>query len=435
MTGQVAKNALYLTVASVGQKIIAFVYFLFLARVMMPDLTGQYFLALSIMTMYSVIAEFGITSVTTREIAKDPTQAPQLIPHALALKLPLMTVAVVGAILTGRFLGYEPEVQTLIAISSVVLVIDALQVFFYGVLRGFQALQYEAVGIFSGMMTTAILGGLVLVFAPSLPLLVVALIAGSSVNLLVSSHRVARRVGWKTLIPRWSARDAKTIMRMAFPFALAAIFVKVYSYIDSIFISKFLDTTAVGLYAIAYKFTYAFQFLPLAFVAALYPGMSAVAGKDDVALNRILCAVCGTWRSSPHRSCLVSMPSPRSDSSGRRRICRRHRGSAGTRLCVDPDLSGLSYRRAPQRFRETDDEDSDHGRDDGYQYRPQRRVDSTGRHSGRRLGRARKFRVYVRRRAVLHPQSHSNIFLHALATHDPADLSGWLDHACGGYHS
>lgn len=255
---------------------------------MMPDLTGQYFLALSIMTMYSVIAEFGITSVTTREIAKDPTQAPQLIPHALALKLPLMTVAVVGAILTGRFLGYEPEVQTLIAISSVVLVIDALQVFFYGVLRGFQALQYEAVGIFSGMMTTAILGGLVLVFAPSLPLLVVALIAGSSVNLLVSSHRVARRVGWKTLIPRWSARDAKTIMRMAFPFALAAIFVKVYSYIDSIFISKFLDTTAVGLYAIAYKFTYAFQFLPLAFVAALYPGMSAVAGKDDVALNRIL---------------------------------------------------------------------------------------------------------------------------------------------------
>lgn len=288
MTGQVAKNALYLTVASVGQKIIAFVYFLFLARVMQPDMTGQYFLALSITTIFSVVAEFGITSVTTREIAKDPAQARGLIPHALALKLPLMTLAVVGAILTGRFLGYEPKVQTLIVISSLVLVIDALQVFFYGVLRGFQALQYEAVGIFSGMVTTAFLGALVLVFAPSLPLLVVALIAGSSVNLFVSSCHVAKRVGWSTLVPRWSGNDARVIMKMAFPFALAAIFVKVYSYIDSIFISKFLDTTAVGLYAIAYKFTYAFQFLPLAFVAALYPGMSAVAGKDEVALNRIL---------------------------------------------------------------------------------------------------------------------------------------------------
>ncbi|MCR4313745.1 MAG: flippase [Candidatus Uhrbacteria bacterium] len=288
MTGQVAKNALYLTIASVGQKMIAFVYFVFLARVMMPDMTGQYFLALSITMIYSVIAEFGITSVTTREIAKDPTQARRLIPHALALKLPLMTVAVIGAILTGRLLGYESEVQTLIVISSLVLVIDALQVFFYGVLRGFQVLQYEAVGIFSGMMTTAVLGGLVLVFAPSLPLLVVALIAGSSVNLLVSSSHVAKRVGWSVLIPRWSGNDARLIMRMAFPFALAAIFVKVYSYIDSIFISKFLDTTAVGLYAIAYKFTYAFQFLPLAFIAALYPGMSAVAGKDEVVLNQIL---------------------------------------------------------------------------------------------------------------------------------------------------
>lgn len=288
MTGQVAKNALYLTVASVGQKMIAFVYFLFLARVMMPELTGQYFLALSITMIYSVIAEFGITSVTTREIAKNPTQAPRLIPHALALKLPLITVAVIGAILTGRLLGYESEVQTLIVISSLVLVIDALQVFFYGVLRGFQALQYEAVGIFSGMATTAVLGGLVLVFAPSLPLLVVALIAGSSVNLLVSSSHVAKRVGWNTFIPRWSGNDAWLIMRMAFPFALAAIFVKVYSYIDSIFISKFLDTTAVGLYAIAYKFTYAFQFLPLAFIAALYPSMSAVAGKDELVLNQIL---------------------------------------------------------------------------------------------------------------------------------------------------
>lgn len=288
MTGQVAKNAIYLTVASVGQKVIAFIYFLFLARIMLPDMTGQYFLALSITTIYSVIAEFGITSVTTREIARDPTQARGLIPHALAIKLPLMAIAVVGSILTGRFLGYEPEVQILIVISCLVLVVDALQVFFYGVLRGFQALQYEAVGIFSGMMTTAILGGMVLVFVPSLPLLVVALIAGSSVNLFVSSSHVAKRVGWSTLIPRWSGNDARLIMRMALPFALAAIFVKIYSYIDSIFISKFLDTTAVGLYAIAYKFTYAFQFLPLAFIAALYPGMSAMAGKDEVALNRIL---------------------------------------------------------------------------------------------------------------------------------------------------
>ena len=106
---------------------------------MMPDLTGQYFLALSIMTMYSVIAEFGITSVTTTEkFAKDPDAGPSThTARAGASKLPHDRGGC-GAILTGRFLGYEPEVQTLIAISSVVLVIDALQVFFMGSFLGFR---------------------------------------------------------------------------------------------------------------------------------------------------------------------------------------------------------------------------------------------------------------------------------------------------------
>jgi O-antigen/teichoic acid export membrane protein len=289
VTEQVAKNTLYLTIASVGQKIIAFVYFLFVARIMMPEMTGQYFLALSITTIFSVIAEFGITSVTTREIAKDPSRAAALTSHALALKIPMMLLAVLGSLLTGWALGYDSTVQTLIALSCIVLVLDAFQVFFYGVLRGFQTLQFESVGIFFGMGTTALIGGLVLWTQPSLPLLVVALMAGSFVNLLVALSRVALRLGWSALVPRWSGVEARAILVMAIPFALAAIFVKVYSYVDSIFISKMLDTTAVGLYAIAYKFTYAFQFLPLAFVAALFPGMSAVAGKDQETLERILC--------------------------------------------------------------------------------------------------------------------------------------------------
>ncbi|NQV90251.1 flippase [Candidatus Uhrbacteria bacterium] len=287
MTERVARNTLYLTVASVGQKLIAFVYFLFLARIMMPDATGQYFLAISIVTIFSVVADFGITSVTVREIAKDGNRAPELISHALGLKLPLIILAILGAVLSGAVLGYDHSIQQLIWLACGVLLLDAIQVFLYGVLRGFQALQYESVGVAVSMSVTALMGGIVLWIYPSLPLLVFALIAGSLMNVLIAGAMVARRVGWKAFIPVWSKRQTFWILKTAFPFALAAIFVKVYSYVDSIFISKLLDITAVGLYSIAYKFTYAFQFLPLAFIAALYPGMSAVVGKDESALLRV----------------------------------------------------------------------------------------------------------------------------------------------------
>jgi O-antigen/teichoic acid export membrane protein len=58
------------------------------------------------------------------------------------------------------------------------------------------------------------------------------------------------------------------------PFALAAIFARVYSYIDSILLSKLMGDREVGWYSIPYKITYAFQFIPLALVAALYPKFS-----------------------------------------------------------------------------------------------------------------------------------------------------------------
>ena len=287
MTERLAQNTFYLTLASVGQKVIAFVYFLFLARVMMPDLTGQYFLAVSITVIFTVVADMGITPVVIREIAKMPERAKEHLQHAVALKIPLILMAMLGATLTGAALGYDVSLQRLIMFASLILGLDAIHLLFYGVLRGYQALKYESIGIFLGMATTGTLGGLVLWLSPSLPFLIAALLMGSVVNVMVSGTKIVRLLGWGALRPRWRRSELLWIMRTALPFALASIFVKVYSYIDTIFISKFLDTTAVGIYSIAYKFTYAFQFLPLAFVAALYPGMSAVVGKDPAALKRI----------------------------------------------------------------------------------------------------------------------------------------------------
>jgi O-antigen/teichoic acid export membrane protein len=282
-----AKNTFYLTLAAVGQKIIAFVYFLFLARIMEPENTGAYFLAVSIAVIYTVIADFGITPVVVREIAKNPSTAVQQVRTALGTKLPFMALALVGAILTGVFLGYDPIILELIIIASVVLVLDSTHLLFYGALRGVQKLQFEALGIFLGQITTGTLGALVLWLNPSLHLLVLALLAGSLVNVIVSARKMVLVLSIDALKPLFDKRAAKTLLKIALPFALAAIFTKVYSYVDTIFISKFLSTTAVGIYAIAYKFTYAFQFLPLAFIAALYPGLSALIGKDSQGLNQM----------------------------------------------------------------------------------------------------------------------------------------------------
>ncbi len=274
MTEKIAKNTLFLTMASIGQKAIAFVYFLIVARIIKPENTGYYFFAVSMITVFSVVGDFGITPVLIREMAKQTSQKAQYLRRALAIKLPFISLSVVLVLLYVFIGSNEKIVEGLILVAILVLVLDSLSLLFYGALRAKQKLQYESFGMFGGMVLTAGVGGFVLLTSQSLYGLVIALIAGSTFNLLLSGSRVIQTFGPGALLPKADKEFAHVLLKTALPFALAAIFVKVYSYVDSIIIKEVLTPTDLGLYAIAYKFTYAFQFLPLAFIAALYPALS-----------------------------------------------------------------------------------------------------------------------------------------------------------------
>lgn len=286
MDTKLIQNTLWLTLASVGQKVVSFIYFLFLAKVMLPEKTGVYFLSVSLAMIFSVLADFGTTPVAIREIAKNPDQTSSILKNLLCLKIPLLIVGYTSSLIATWLLGYEKEIFSLVAITSFVLVLDSLHLLFYGVLRGHHQLFFESIGMFLGQCVSAILGGLVLWLSPSIPLLVWVLLGGSLLNVVISSSILVRRFGSQVFIPVWNRTNVKRYFYYAIPFALAAIFVKVYSYVDIVLISKFLDASAVGLYGLAYKFTYAFQFIPLAFVASLYPRFSSLIVQKNIELRR-----------------------------------------------------------------------------------------------------------------------------------------------------
>lgn len=274
-----AKNTLFLTAASIAQKIIAFVYFTLIANTIGKASTGDYFLALSITTIFSVVADWGLTPVLIREMAHDPSRTVPITRAVLALKIPLILLGAAGSIILSLILGYSPLVVELVAVATFILAADALSLTFFGVLRGQQNLRYESLGIFIGQALTATIGLISLHLHPSLVVLILALLSGSVWNAIYSAVCVAKRLGTKILLPAFDGKLSKQLLRMSIAFALAAVFVKVYSYIDSLMLSLTLGNTAVGAYAVVYKITYAFQFLPLAFVGALYPAFASLHAK------------------------------------------------------------------------------------------------------------------------------------------------------------
>lgn len=282
MSDRLARNALYLTVASVGQKILAFVYFLLLARALQPELTGLYSIVLSLVTTFYVVADLGIPSVVIRDVAKNPAGAAALVRRALAFKLPCTVLALILANGAAWALGYEPEARVLVALASGTLFLDSLSLLFYSVLRGLHVLAYEAFGMFVGQLVSLVVGAIVLFTHPSLSVLILVLTCGSLLNVILSAVQVARRLGKEALCPVATRADIRTLGKAALPFFLAAAFVKLFSTLDVQFLKYFWGNADVGVYSVAYKFTYAFQFLPLSFVAALYPAMSDRVGQKDM---------------------------------------------------------------------------------------------------------------------------------------------------------
>ncbi|OGL88483.1 hypothetical protein A3H75_02280 [Candidatus Uhrbacteria bacterium RIFCSPLOWO2_02_FULL_51_9] len=273
-----------MTLASVGQKILSFLYFTFIARMVGAEDTGKYFLALSFTTIFAVITDFGLSPSLNREVARKPEEASKHLGSVLAVKTLLIAGTYVVMMLVAYVLNYSAEMRLLIALSGITMIFDSLHLSLYAVLRGLHKLKYEALAIVMSQFTTLCIGTVALILGQPLVWLIIAFIVSSFLNVLYASYML-RHHGHVRITLGWNRPLIASLLVVAFPFALAGLFARVYSYSDTVFLSKLAGNAAVGWYSIPNKITFAFQFIPLALSAALYPRMSEAFVSDRAHLT------------------------------------------------------------------------------------------------------------------------------------------------------
>lgn len=275
----VVSNALWLMLATAAQKVISFLTFLCIARWTGVNITGEYFFVVSISSMFAIVADFGLTPVVIRELAADPVGGWSAFVRARRLKMVLIPAALFLILGYSIIKDVSSESWLPILLAGGVMSLDALSLLFYGVLRGLQQLRFEAVGMFVTQVITAIVSLVCARMGYGAPGLVAGLLAGSAWNMGWSWFQICRHKpdNVRTL-PHGSWMSFTSA---AIPFGLAGLFVKIYSYIDTVLLQDFHGRAVVGQYGVAYKTTYAFQFIPMTIGAALYPAMSAAFAQRD----------------------------------------------------------------------------------------------------------------------------------------------------------
>lgn len=284
---KITSNTTWYLLALVLQKLMSFVYFTLLARHLGAEFLGQYYFAISFATMFSVAMDFGLSTVLIREVAKKQFEVEKLFQQIFSLKIILSLITALVIIALDLLLFSSDAVRPLIYLTSLIVLIDSFTLFFYAYIRGQQNLRYESFGTILFQAIIMVLGLVAMrLYISVWPFIIVTLIA-SIINFIWSAFFVLKKyqvkLNWlydKVLVQK--------VIIITWPFALSAIFAKVYAYVDS-FILKILSTNSqLGFYSVAYKVTFAWQFIPLAFVAALYPAFSHYYQHDKQNLEQIL---------------------------------------------------------------------------------------------------------------------------------------------------
>ncbi len=274
----IVRNTAWLTLATALNKAIAFISFAVVATLVGPHETGLYFYAVSITSVFVVLTDLGMQPVIIREIAGGREMGGRYLAAALRLKVLLVPIAVGLSLGYGAFTGADDITLMAIGIACAVMSADTFHLAFYASLRGKQDLRPEAIGMLIGQVFTAAVAITAAHLGYGAPGLVTALLVGSLWN-VAWSYGNAKLKNISLPIPH--PGDAQRLLLEAAPFAISGIAVKVYSYVDSLLIKAMHGVEAVGMYAVAYKMTYALQFLPLTFAAALYPSISEAWAKQD----------------------------------------------------------------------------------------------------------------------------------------------------------
>jgi O-antigen/teichoic acid export membrane protein len=284
--GSVTRNTSYMTFALILQKIVSFTYFTLLARNLGAENLGRYYFAISFTTIFSIVMDFGLVNVLTREVAKNKLRAQDLLGSVVAIKLPLAILTLILIITAAQIGGYSETIKILIYLSCASVILDSFTATFFGVVRGFHNLVFESISsiIFQLIVMT---GGLFFMYRGfSLPWIFGSLVAASSFNFIYSASVLTKKIG-VSVKPFFDRQTAKQIALIAIPFGIYAVFQRVYTYFDSVLLEHFAGDRFVGYYQIAFRIITALQFLPGAFIASLYPAMSNywVSNRSQLAVS------------------------------------------------------------------------------------------------------------------------------------------------------
>jgi O-antigen/teichoic acid export membrane protein len=272
-------NTLYRGLADIGSKIATTLLFIVMARKLGVSQFGVFVFALSLVTLVSVLADFGQNAVLTRDVARNRNDIHRQFANNLAMKIVLavptlaIAVAVVAATTTGN------ETRDVVALLGVAVVAELLRGTCFAVFEAHERMGFIPVVLISQRFLTTIVGVAALLMGAGVVAVSAIYLGGAVLAFLLALALMY----WKVARPRptISLRIWWPLLHAAIPIGLAGAFGTVLFRVDAAMLAIFEPKDVVGSYGAAYRLFEATLFIGWSIGAAVYPVFSRLTPSTE----------------------------------------------------------------------------------------------------------------------------------------------------------
>jgi len=279
----IVKNTFWLGVAEAITRFLKLFLIIYVARILGATEYGKFTFALAFVSLFAIFSDFGISTITTREIAREKEKEKEF-PAVLSLKLVLSIGTLLLICIGSFFVTPDPVIRGIIWILGIYIIVSSFSSIIYAFFQAHQKMEYEAWAKILQAIAVTSAGFFVLYNFPSvqnlgLSYLFASLIALMFILLLFHLKVYPLKLNFNKNI--W-----QNILGLSWPLAIGGAMSSICANTDSIMMGHWGQIIQTGWYNAAQRIT-AVAFIPAGLIAAsFFPALNKFLGESKEKLQK-----------------------------------------------------------------------------------------------------------------------------------------------------
>lgn len=276
---RVAKNTAVPLLASLLNKGVDLAFALLMLRILGPEGAGKYAFAVVIVGYLEIVSNFGLNTLLTREVAKDPSQGPRYLSNTALLRL-ILLIALLPFLLTfilvwNRLFNLTSDTILALLLLTLALVPGSLAAALSSLFTAHERMEYPAALTTLSTLLKVSLGLLALLLGYGFMGLAAVAVA---VNLITLGllYRQASRLFFRPRL-EFDPTFSRALLGMAYALMINHLLNTLFFKVDVPLLQAFQGDRVVGWYSTAYKVIDGLLIIPPAFTFAVFPIFSRYA--------------------------------------------------------------------------------------------------------------------------------------------------------------